>query len=49
MSLVNSVGNGPSPTRVVYALTIPMTVSIAYGGTPKPVHTPPTLVLDAVT
>jgi len=24
----NSVGNGPSPTRVVYALTIPITVSI---------------------
>lgn len=47
--LFNSVGNGPSPTRVVYAFMTPILVSILFGGTPKPVQTPATPVLDDVT
>src|SRR6185295_7781279 len=45
----NSVGNGPSPTRVVYAFTTPITRSIAVGGTPEPVQAPPEVALDEVT
>lgn len=44
-----SVGKGPSPTRVVYALTTPMISPIACGGNPKPVRTPPILQLLLVT
>src|SRR4051812_5456637 len=48
-SPVNSVGNGPSPTRVVYALAAPRTPSMARGPTPNPVHTPPMVAFDEVT
>jgi len=36
-----SVGKGPDPTLVVYALTTPIVVSTTYGGIPRPVITPP--------
>src|ERR1700739_3029268 len=45
----SSVGNGPSPTRVVYAFIAPTTRSIRVGGTPAPVHAPPAVVFDEVT
>src|SRR5437762_554201 len=45
----SSVGSGPSPTLVVYALTTPSTPPIARGGRPSPVHTPPTDAFDDVT
>ena len=48
-SPVSSVGSGPSPTRVVYALTTPSTTPTARGGTPSPVQTPPTEAFDEVT
>src|SRR5262245_31089837 len=44
-----SVGNGPPPTLVVYALITPITVPIALGGIPSPVHTPPIVVAEEVT
>ena len=46
---VSSVGNGPSPTRVVYALTTPSTLSILVGPTPVPTHAPPAVGFDEVT
>src|SRR5437763_16666799 len=49
ISPVSSVGSGPSPTLVVYALTTPSTPPIARGGRPSPVHTPPTDAFDDVT
>lgn len=49
LTSVNSVGNGPSPTLVVYALTTPITSPIADGGKPSPVQTPPMLQFDDVT
>ena len=48
-SLSNSVGNGPSPTRVQYALNIPYTSPILLGATPKPIHAPAETVCDDVT
>src|SRR5690606_10359304 len=45
----NSVGNGPEPTRVVYALKIPYTSPIWLGATPKPVQAPAAVVLLDVT
>src|SRR5205814_10126302 len=45
----NSVGNGPSPTRVQYALVTPMTRSVAVGATPVPMTAPPEVALDDVT
>src|SRR6266581_3813937 len=45
----SSVGNGPSPTRVVYAFTIAITLSTRVGGMPLPVHAPPAVALDEVT
>lgn len=45
----NSVGKQPLPTRVRYALTTPYTSPIFLGGTPSPVHTPPTVQLLEVT
>src|SRR5688572_32606768 len=45
----SSVGSGPSPTRVVYALATPSTPPIARGGTPRPVQTPPADAFDEVT
>lgn len=49
LTSVNSEGNGPSPTLVVYALTTPITLPIAEGGNPRPVQTPPILQFDDVT
>ena len=45
----SSVGNGPSPTRVVYALATPMTWSMRVGPTPAPVQAAPAIVLLLVT
>ena len=45
----NSVGSGPFPTRVVYALTTPSTPSIAVGAIPVPTAAPPEVVLLDVT
>ena len=45
----NSVGNGPSPTLVVYALATPITRSIKVGPTPAPIHAPPDIGLEDVT
>src|ERR1019366_9966064 len=44
-----SVGNGPPPTRVVYALETPITPLMRVGATPVPVQAPPALALDEVT
>src|SRR5438132_12433931 len=44
----SSVGSGPSPTRVVYALPTPSTPLMARGPTPNPAHTPPIDALDEV-
>ncbi len=46
---VSSVGNGPPPTRVVYAFEMPSTWSIAVGPTPEPVHAAPATQFDDVT
>src|SRR5688500_6266500 len=45
---VISVGNGPPPTRVEYALATPRTPWIFVGGTPVPVAAPPAVVDDEV-
>src|SRR3954451_201690 len=45
----SSVGNGPSPTRVVYALMTAMTLSTRFGGMPEPVQAPPAVALLDVT
>ena len=45
----SSVGKGPFPTRVVYALTIPSTPVIQVGPIPEPTHAFPDKVLDDVT
>src|SRR5436190_23630111 len=45
----SSVGNGPEPTRVVYALITPITCEMRVGGTPEPTHAPPDVGLDEVT
>ena len=45
----NSVGKGPFPTRVVYALATPMTSSMRVGPTPAPMQAAPVVVLDEVT
>src|SRR5690606_14317975 len=49
ISSVNSVGKGPEPTRVVYALKIPKTCFTRLGAIPKPVQAPAAVVLDDVT
>src|SRR5262245_11078615 len=49
LSSNSSVGNGPEPTRVVYAFVTPMTREIAVGGMPVPTHAPPAVGLDDVT
>jgi len=46
---MSSVGNGPSPTLVVYALATPIMVYTLSGLSPRPVDRPPTDVLDEVT
>ncbi len=45
----SSVGNGPEPTRVVYAFDTPITWVTAVGGMPAPTHAPPAVGLDDVT
>ena len=45
----NSVGNGPSPTREVYALHTPTTLLIFEGPTPLPIVTPPATGFEDVT
>ena len=45
----SSVGNGPSPTRVVYALAIPIARSIRVGPTPPPVVAPAAVGFEEVT
>jgi hypothetical protein len=45
----NSVGNGPSPTLVVYALRIPITRPIRVGPIPDPAAAPPAVGEDDVT
>src|SRR5512134_405185 len=42
----SSVGNGPPPTRVAYALETPVTALILVGATPEPVHSPPAVVFE---
>ncbi len=46
---VSSVGNGPAPTRVVYALAIPTTLVIRVGPIPAPAHAPPAVGEEDVT
>ena len=48
-SPISSVGNGPEPTRVVYAFAIPTTREICRGPIPVPAHAPPAVGLDEVT
>src|ERR1700716_2195873 len=45
----SSVGNGPDPTRVVYALRMPNTVVMRVGPIPEPTHAPPAVGFDDVT
>src|SRR5882757_2385747 len=45
----SSVGNGPAPTRVVYALRIPIEREIFVGPMPEPAHAPPEVGFDDVT
>ena len=45
----SSVGIGPPPTRVVYALAIPTTRSMRVGPTPVPTHAPPAIGFEDVT
>ncbi len=45
----SSVGMGPAPTLVVYALQTPTTFWTACGGRPHPVQAPPAVVFDEVT
>ncbi len=45
----SSVGNGPDPTRVVYALVTPITREMRPGGMPVPTHAPAVVGLDEVT
>ena len=49
ISLSCSVGNGPPPTRVVYALTIPIQRSMCRVGTPEPAAIPAALLFELVT
>src|ERR1700716_3251689 len=48
-SSCNSVGNGPEPTRVVYAFRMPSTVVIRPGPMPEPALAPPEVGLEDVT
>ena len=49
VSFFNSVGKGPSPTLVVYALTIPRTWSSVSGLHPDPENKDPATVFEEVT
>ena len=44
-----SDGKGPSPTRVEYALKIPIVFFMSEGTSPVPVKAPPIVELDDVT
>src|SRR6188474_98923 len=46
---LSSVGNGPSPTRVQYALATPRILPIFLGGTPVPAEMPQASEFDDVT
>src|SRR5690606_9199783 len=48
-SSISSVGKGPLPTRVLYALKIPYTSPMRLGATPSPVQAPAVTVLELVT
>ena len=45
----SSVGNGPEPTRVAYALATPHTSSMSFGPTPAPAQALPATTLEEVT
>jgi len=45
----SSVGNGPEPTRVVYALRMPITRSNRVGPMPDPTAAPPAVGFELVT
>src|SRR2546430_10563400 len=45
----SSVGKGPEPTRVVYALITPITWVMRVGGMPDPTQAPPAVGFDDVT
>ena len=49
IALSCSVGNGPPPTRVVYALTTPIQRSMCRVGTPEPAAIPAALLFELVT
>ena len=49
MASSSSVGNGPAPTRVVYALHTPQTSSMSVGPTPAPTQAAPATGFDEVT
>src|SRR5690554_4741539 len=49
VSSSSSVGKGPIPTRVQYALKIPYTFPIRCGASPRPVQAPAHIVLELVT
>src|SRR5579859_970646 len=49
LSSNSSVGKGPEPTRVVYALMTPITWEIRVGGMPEPTQAPPAVGLEEVT
>ena len=49
VSSCSSVGNGPEPTRVQYALKMPMTSPMRVGATPSPVQAPAAVVVELVT
>ena len=49
ISSLSSVGKGPLPTLVQYALKIPKTSLILLGAMPSPVQAPAVIVLDEVT
>src|SRR3712207_7176839 len=49
VSSKSSVGKGPSPTRVVYALVTPTISPSIVGGSPAPTHAPPADGFEEVT
>ena len=49
MASSSSVGNGPAPTRVAYALATPQMTSMSRGPTPAPTHAAPATGFDDVT
>src|SRR5262245_47549160 len=48
-SSLSSVGNGPAPTRVVYAFETPQRSIIDFGPTPAPIQAAAPSVLELVT